>query len=126
MVKDAAAGATTITVMPAPIVSGADQNISATIASTTLTLKDAVNVVGREALIFHSKAIAAVSPKLEMPKKSSFDMAEQIDENELRLRFLRGYDAVGASGAVGFISRLDAYMGFKVLRGDWIIRVRHS
>ena len=125
VVKDAASGATSVTVMPAPIVTGPDQNISATIASTTLTLKDSTGVTGREALIFHSKAIAAVSPKLEMPKKSSFDMAEQIDENELRMRFLRGYDAVGASGAVGFISRLDSYLGFKVLRGDWVVRMRH-
>lgn len=126
VVTAAAIGATTVTVSPAPIISGPDQNISATIRSTTLTLVDATGAAGQESLIFHRAAIAAVSPKFEMPKKSSFDMAEEIDENELRVRFLRGYDMVGASGAVGFVSRLDSFLGFKTLRPEWIIRVRHN
>lgn len=126
VVTGAAIGATSVTVSPAPVISGPDQNVSASIASTTLTLLDATSASGQESLIFHKAAIAAVSPKFEMPKKSSFDMAEEIDENELRIRFLRGYDIVGASGTVGFVSRLDSFLGFKTLRPEWIIRVRHN
>ena len=126
VVTAAAIGATTVTVSPAPVVSGPDQNISAPIASTTLTLIDATAASGQESLVFHRAAIAAVSPKFEMPKKSSFDMAEEIDENQLRVRFLRGYDMVGASGTVGFVSRLDSFLGFKTLRPEWIIRIRHN
>lgn len=123
--KDYAAGNTSIDVMPAPIVSGPDQNISGTVVGT-LTLIDAANAQGQESIVFHKSAIAACSPKFEMPKKSSFDMAEMIDSDELRIRFLRGYDAIGASGAVGFISRLDAYFGVKIVRGSWTCRIRHS
>ena len=126
VVTAAAIGATSVTVSPAPVISGPDQNVAASIASTTLTLIDATGAAGQESLIFHKAAIAAVSPKFEMPKKSSFDMAEEIDENELRIRFLRGYDLVGASGTVGFVSRLDSFLGFKTLRPEWIIRVRHN
>ena len=126
VVTAAAIGATTVVVSPAPVISGPDQNVAASIASTTLTLIDATGAAGQESLIFHKAAIAAVSPKFEMPKKSSFDMAEEIDENELRIRFLRGYDLVGASGTVGFVSRLDSFLGFKTLRPEWIIRVRHN
>lgn len=126
VVADAAIGATSVTVSPAPVISGPDQNVSGSIKSTTLTLLDAAGATGQESLIFHRMAIAAVSPKFEMPKKSSFDMAEEIDDNELRIRFLRGYDMVGASGAVGFVSRLDSFLGFKTLRPDWIVRVRHN
>lgn len=126
VVTDAAIGATTVTVSPAPVISGPDQNVATSIASTTLTLIDATSAQGQESLIFHRAAIAAVSPKFEMPKKSSFDMAEEIDENELRVRFLRGYDMVGSSGSIGFVSRLDSFLGFKTLRPDWIVRVRHN
>jgi len=126
VVTSASIGATSITVSPAPIISGPDQNIASTIKSTTLTLMDAAGATGQESLIFHKAAIAAVSPKFEMPKKSSFDMAEEIDENELRIRFLRGYDMVGASGVVGFVSRLDSFLGFKTLRPEWIVRIRHN
>lgn len=125
VVADANVGATTVTVSPAPITAGAFQNISTGISGKTLTLVGSVSTTGMESLIFHKKAVAVVSPELEMPKKSSFDMAELIDTDSARIRFLRGYDAIGASGAVGFVSRLDFFYGIKTIRPEWIVRVRN-
>lgn len=125
VVTAANTGATSLVVSPAPITGGAFQNISTGISGKTLTLIGATGASGQESLIFHKKAVGVVSPKLEMPKKSSFDMAEMIDEDEARIRFLRGYDAIGASGTVGFVSRLDMLYGIKTLRNEWIVRVRN-
>lgn len=123
VVADAASGATSLTVAPAPIISGAYQNISATTASGTGTLLGSASTTYRASIIFHKTAIASVSPKLEVPKKSSFDMVEEIENDYLNMRFLRGYDAVGASGNVGFISRLDSFYGVKTVRPDWIVLI---
>ena len=49
---------------------------------------------------------------------------EKSDLTEVGIRFLRGYDMVGASGAVGFVSRLDTIFGIKIVRSEWIVRIR--
>jgi hypothetical protein len=121
-------GATTVVaVSPAPITAGEYQNISTTVASKTASLVGAINTSGQESLMFHKKAIAVASPELALPKASSFDMAEFVksDETELGLRFLRGYDMIGASGSVGFVSRLDTIFGVKIVSPSWIVRIRN-
>lgn len=125
-VTSAGSGSTSITVSPAPITAGEYQNISTTVASKTASLIGNVGATGQESLIFHKKAIAVASPELVLPKASSFDMAEYVksDETDLGIRFLRGYDMVGASGAVGFVSRLDAIYGIKIVKPEWICRLR--
>lgn len=137
VVTAANAGATSIVVSPAPISAGPYQNISAPIASTTLTLVGAANATGVESLIFHKQAIECVSPELTIPKKSSMDMAEIIKDDAdiegFKIRFLRGYDMIGAStafgggvgtGGPGFISRFDVIYGVKTVNPAWIVRVR--
>lgn len=76
--------------------------------------------------MFHKKAIAIASPELALPKASSFDMAEYVksDETDLGIRFLRGYDIIGASGSVGFVSRLDTIFGIKIVKPEWVVRIR--
>lgn len=126
VLTSATAGATALTVSPAPITAGEYQNISVTVASKTATLVGATGASGQESLVFHKKAIAIASPELVLPKASSFDMAEFVrsEETDLGLRFLRGYDIVGASGSVGFVSRLDTIFGIKIVRSEWIVRIR--
>lgn len=125
-VTSAAVGSTSVAVSPAPIIDGEYKNISTTVASKTATLVGATGATGLESLMFHKKAIAFASPELVLPKASSFDMAEYVrsEEVEFGIRFLRGYDMVGASGAVGFVSRLDTIFGVKIVRPEWIVRIR--
>ncbi len=127
VVTSAAIGVTSLTVSPAPITGGEYQNISTTVASKTAALVGAAGATGQESLMFHKKAIAFASPELVLPKASSFDMAEYVrsEEVEFGIRFLRGYDIVGASGSVGFVSRLDTIFGVKIIRPEWCIRIRN-
>lgn len=127
VVTSAGSGATALTVSPAPIIAGEYQNISTTVASKTAALIGATGTAGQESLIFHKKAIKLASPELVLPKASSFDMAEyeRTDVDGLGIRFLRGYDMVGASGSVGFVSRLDSIFGIKIVRPEWVVRVRN-
>lgn len=127
VVTSAGSGATSLTVSPAPITGGEYQNISTTVASKTATLIGAAGASGQESIIFHKAALAIASPELVLPKASSFDMAEyeKSDETGLGIRFLRGYDMVGASGSVGFVSRLDTIFGIKIVRPEWSVRIRN-
>lgn len=141
-------GVTSVVVSPAPISAGPYQNISATVNGVTAQLTGAVlpgvavvgsaaqGLLGVESLIFHKQAIVAASPKFEIPKKSSMDMAEVIADDEVdgfTMRFLRGYDMIGAStafgggvgtGGPGFVSRFDAMYGIKTANPAWIVRLR--
>jgi hypothetical protein len=141
-------GATSVVVSPAPISAGPYQNVSATANGVTAQLTGAVlpgvavvgsaavNLTGVESIIFHKQAIVAASPEFTIPKKSSMDMAEIIKGDDLdgfKLRFLRGYDMIGASaafgggvgtGGPGFVSRFDAMFGFKTCNPSWIVRLR--
>lgn len=148
-VVTAAASGTTVKVSPCPIFSGPYQNVSADIKSKTFQLtgstipgvtpdgSSAVGLSGVESLIFHKSAIVAASPLLTTPKKSSYDMAESISDDELdtyRLRLLRSYDMLGVSGTSGdggvgssgpsMVSRVDSMFGIKTTNTAWICRVR--
>ena len=134
VVAAASIGATSLTVTPAPILTGAYQNISATLNGKASALVDAINASGQESYIFHKEAIACASVKLSGPKKSSLDMVEQIvdpDVDGFKIRFLRGYDMIGASAAFGagnpgFVSRFDVAWGVKTAQSEFIIRIRNS
>ena len=134
---------TTIVVSPCPITGGQYQNISATPNAVVFSLTGGASVgaasqglSGVESIIFHRKAIQAVSPEFTIPKKSSMDMAEVLKGDDLegfKFRFLRGYDMIGASaafgggvgtGGPGFISRLDCAYGIKTSQPAWIVRLR--
>lgn len=127
-----ALSATQLVVTPAPILTGAYQNISATLNGKAATLVDATGATGVESLIFHPEAIAAACVSLSVPKKSSLDMVEQIEDEDVegfKIRFLRGYDMVGASSAFGtnnpgFVSRFDVAWGVKTAQPEFICRVR--
>lgn len=128
VVTSAGSGATSLTVSPAPIIAGEYQNISTTVASKTASLIGAVGTSGQESFIYHKKAIKAASPELVLPKASSMDMAEfeRTEVDGLGIRFLRGFDIVNAGGTGGgFVSRLDSIFGIKIVRPEWVIRIRN-
>lgn len=129
-----ALSATQLVVTPAPILTGAYQNISATLNGKAATLVDNTSATGVESLIFHPEAIACACVSLSVPKKSSLDMVEQIEDEDVegfKIRFLRGYDMVGASSAFGtsnpgFVSRFDIAWGVKTAQPEFIVRVRNN
>lgn len=129
--KDAAIGATEVIVSPAPISSGPYQNISAGISGTTLTLIGATGSVNQESILLHKSAIAVASPELEAPTggKGVLDAHfESDDELGLGIRFISQYDglgaAPGANGVPGWANRMDLIFGTRIVRGEWIVRIR--
>ena len=126
---------THVVVSPAPISAGPYKNISATIDGATLTLVGASGASGQESLIFHKSAVACASPALSVPSKG-VEMARLIQDEDIDgfvLRFLRTYDALGAStafgggvgtGGPGFVNRYDTIWGVKTTNVQWIVRVR--
>lgn len=148
VVTTATTGATSVVISPAPVYGGQYQNISANISGITAQLTGAslpgvavvgsaaVGLSGVESLIFHKSAISIASPAFSAPKKSSMDMSETIQNEDvegLKLRFLRTYDALGASGTQGggvgtggpgYVARFDGMYGIKVTNPSWIVRVR--
>lgn len=129
--KDAAIGATSVTVSPAPISSGAYQNIASGINGTTLTLIGATGSVNQESILLHKSAIAVAAPELEAPTdgKGVVDAHfESDDEIGVGLRFISQYDglgaAPGANGVPGWANRMDLIFGTRVLRGEWVVRIR--
>jgi len=144
---DYAIGVTSVVVAPAPIHGGAYQNVSASVNSVTAQLTGAslpgaavvgsaaVGLSGIESLVFHKSAIAVASPAFSKPKKA-VEMAEIIENDEIdgfRIRFIRDYDSIGASGSFGggvgvggpgSVNRFDAMYGVKVANNEWIVRVR--
>ena len=147
VLADYAIGATSVAVSPAPIHGGAYQNVSASVNTVTAQLTGstlpgvaangatAINLSGIESLVFHKSAICVASPAFSKPKKA-VEMAEIIENDEIdgfRIRFIRDYDSIGASGSFGggvgvggpgSVNRFDSMYGIKVANNEWIVRVR--
>lgn len=146
------AGATTVTVYPAPLFGGDNGNISATINGVTLQLTGGLNgasagsfiaesnavgsgatgLGGVESLVFHKTAIQAASPEMYTPSKG-VSLAVQIKDEEapgFKFRMVKAWDNFGVAGVGGLGTaragegtRLDAIYGFKVV-APWVIRIR--
>lgn len=132
VVETAVAGATSVVVSPAPITAGAYQNISTTVASKTASLVGAAGSVNAESIVLHKSAIAAASPELVIPNGKDEGQFVRSEETSLGLRYVRVYDALGAAGvggvgtaSPGFASRVDSIYGIKIVRPEWIVRVRN-
>lgn len=114
-----------ITFAPALIVSGDYQGIVDPTGSVNLVkYSDTSATVGQEGLIFHKEAIAVASPKLVLPKNidqgNSMVGSEEDDVTGIKIRYIRSFDAVNAN----FITRLDNFLGAKVVRPEWVVRLR--
>ena len=120
-----AIGSTSIEVSPAPISAGPYQNVSAAVTSKTATLVGSTGTSYVESYVFHKEAIAAASPKLYSREGQ---VEARSEETGVALRFTRAYDPVGArpsaNGVPGWVNRLDIIAGIKIVRPEWVVRIR--
>lgn len=111
-------GNITLYIAPTLVVRGAYQN-----CSDYPTSGGAVSNVGTASytytndLLMHKKAFAFGSAPLIIP--GGMDMAAASEMENLRIRFVRGYDIVNAR----MLSRMDLYFGVCELRPEWSTRV---
>lgn len=109
-----AGGAGNVTLSQTIYTSGAYQNVSGAIpTSTALTLIGAASTAFVRNLAFHKSAITLATADMELPK--NMDMASRVTMDGLSMRFVRGFDVTNDN----FISRLDILYAVKVLRPEW-------
>jgi hypothetical protein len=112
--SDYAGGAGNVTLSQAIYTSGAYQNVSAAIPTTTaLTLIGSASTSYVRNLAFHRDSIVLATADLELPK--GVDMANRATMDGLSLRFVRAYDVTTDK----FIGRFDILYGVKVVRPEW-------
>jgi len=112
--SDYAGGAGNLTLSQTIYTSGAYQNVSAAIPTTTaLTLIGSASTAYPRNLAFHRDSIVLATADLEVPK--GVDMAYRSSMDGLSLRFVRQY-TVGTDQWTG---RFDIMCGFKVVRPEW-------
>lgn len=110
-----------LTVSPAIIAGGDYQNVvDPTGSLNVIGYVSSSASVGQESVIFHRKAIVAVSPDLYVPGGVDQSWRETSDETGLSIRYMRVMDAINAR----LITRLDSLGGVKVARGEHIVRIR--
>jgi hypothetical protein len=112
--SDFAGGAGNVTLSETIYTSGARQNVSAAIPTTTaLTLIGSASTTYVRNLAFHKSALVLATAPLPLPK--GVDMAYQANIDGLSLRFVRFYDGTNDN----FIGRFDILYGVKVVRPSW-------
>lgn len=121
----------TVVASPAIILSGPYQNAVITGATSTtaaVTLQGAASATYQESVVFQRDAIAAAAPKLYVPKGHDFADYERDGESGIGMRVVRSYDSIGAapgaSGTPSLITRMDTVFGIKIVRPEWIVRIR--
>lgn len=114
--------AQSITISPAFITDGDYKNIDGNVNASVNLVKysDTSATVGQESIIFHKKAIAVASPDLVLPNNRDQGWKETDDETGAKIRYLRAFDFSGAF----FGSRIDSFIGAKLLRPEWCARIR--
>lgn len=121
-----AVGSTTsaqsLVISPALILSGDYQNVYGNVNASVSLIPYSVSgyTAGQEGLVFHKKAVAVASPDLVLPNNRDQGWRETDDETGAKVRYLRAYDATNAH----FVTRLDTILGAKLLRPEFVIRVR--
>lgn len=114
VLTDFAGGAGNIALSQVIWTSGAYQNVSAVIPTTTaLTLIGTASTSYVRNLAFHKNSVALATAELPIPK--GVDMAYQANMDGLSLRFIRFYDGTNDN----FIGRFDILYGIKVVRPEW-------
>jgi hypothetical protein len=116
---------TTLTVSPAPVATGAKQNISAAIANTDKVYKvegDHSTAIGASAdyqigMAYHKDAFAFASADLVKPEGVDF-CARQVLDN-LSMRIVRDYDINNDQ----FPCRIDVLYGYKAIRPQLACRI---
>ena len=122
---DAGASATSLSISPAIVTSGATQNVSGSPADNAPVLKvesDYTTAVGASAdysvgMGFHKDAFAFATADLVMPKGVDFSAREVFDG--ISMRVVRQYDINNDK----FPTRLDVLYGYKTIRPELACRL---
>ena len=113
--------AQSVVISPALIVDGEYKNVAGNVnASVTLIAYSSAGTQGQEGLVFHKNAIAIASPDLIVPNGVDQGRNETDDETGAKVRYIRMYDPINAR----FVTRLDTFVGAKLVRPEWVVRVR--
>jgi hypothetical protein len=119
-VASTVSAAQSVVISPALISSGDYQNVVDPGGVVNLVAYSTSGTTGQEGLVFHKKAIAIASPELVLPNNRDQGWKEEDDETGAKIRYLRAYDAANAY----FVTRLDTFIGAKLARFEWVVRVR--
>lgn len=118
------AGASSLTISPAIVTSGATQNVTASPASgAALTFVGAANVACPIGLAFHSQAFTFASVDLEdVSKYGTYGARVSDDQLGISMRLVRQYQA--ATDVT--VARLDILYGWACIRPQMAVRVLGS
>lgn len=104
-------GAGTLTISPAITPTGASQNVTASPADNAAITKVGGNgVIYNMSLAYHRDAFAIAF--VDLPLAKSLEFSGRVQQDGMSLRFNRGYDITTDK----FISRIDAFYGYKTIR----------
>lgn len=118
VVTDTATTATSVTVSPAMVTTGATQNVIATPAASALITKiGGVTATYDVNLAFHKEAFAIAFADLVMPKGVHQAAREVMDG--ISLRFVSDYDATNDR----FLCRFDVLYGYLAVRPEIAVRI---
>jgi P22 coat protein - gene protein 5 len=119
---DAASGATSITVSPTPVTSGAKQNVAIVSAGAgkALTFAGTADDALGTSLLYHEDAFTFATADLIMPSGVDFAKREVLDG--ISMRIVRQYDINNDN----FPCRLDLLYGYRTLRPEHASRLHFN
>lgn len=111
--------ATSLSISPAVVASGATQNVSNTIADNSAITKvgAAASEVYNQSVVFHPDAFTFATADLVMPEGVDFKAREVLDG--ISMRIVRQYDITNDK----FPCRIDVLYGYKTLRAQLAARL---
>jgi hypothetical protein len=108
----------TVTVSPTPVLTGPNQNISATpVGGTAVMRQNTASQIVQTDFVLHPKACALAFVDLELP--NNMEMASRVSADGISIRFLRGYDIANAR----YLSRMDCFFGRAMQRPEWAAKI---
>lgn len=114
-----AGGAGNLSITPAIVATGSEQNVSGSPANTAaITIEGTSGTVYAQNIAFARDAFYFVTADLPNPKGMGVDVAQRTWKG-LTMRFINGYDQVNDM----FISRFDIVYGAGVLRPELAVRI---
>lgn len=112
-----AGGATTLTISPAIVASGAEQNVTNAAAdNSAITIKGVASTAYQQNVAFARDSMAFVTADLPLPPKKD---ASRVTYQGISLRYINDYDTVNDM----FISRVDILWGSELIRPELAVRI---
>lgn len=112
-----AGGTAALTISPAIVATGAEQNVTAAAAdNAAIVVKGAISTAYQQNVAFAKDAIAFVTADLPLPPKKD---ASRVNYQGISLRYINDYDTVNDM----FISRVDILWGSELIRPEMAVRI---